>query len=117
MAQDYEKLGRTDDAIVHWEQATKYDPQFYKAYDILAGAYERKGNIPKAIEAYSGLLKYPPAQLPAHYQLGLWYAQIGNQKNARDHLEKYRHLAAAIRGERESPRFQIATRELKKLDQ
>jgi len=82
-----------------------------------AGAYERKGNIPKAIEAYSGLLKYPPAQLPAHYQLGLWYAQIGNQKNARDHLEKYRHLAAAIRGERESPRFQIATRELKKLDQ
>lgn len=117
VAQDYQKEGRTEEAIAHWEQATRYDPQFYAAYDLLAGAYERQGDLEKAIEAYSALLKYPAAQMPADYQLGLWYAQLGNRPKAREHLESYRQLALKVKAEHDSPRFQKALRELHKLEQ
>jgi len=117
LALDYEKQGRADDAIAQWEQATRYNPQFYSAYDLLAGAYERQGKIKKAIEAYSALLKYPPAQMPAHYQLGLWYAQIGDRQHAQSHLESYRDLALKTSQEPKSDRFQKALRELQKLKQ
>jgi tetratricopeptide (TPR) repeat protein len=118
LAQDYQKKGRTDDAIVHWEQATRYDPQFYTAYDLLAGAYQRQGNLKKAIEAYSGLLKYPPAQMPAHYQLGLWYAELGDRQGAREHLQSYRELALKSgTDEPNSKRFRRALRELQKIEQ
>jgi tetratricopeptide (TPR) repeat protein len=117
MAQDYQKLGRTDEAIEHWELATRCDPQFYSAYDQLAGAYQRQGNLKKAIEAYTAFLKYPPAQMPAHYQLGLWYAQLGDRARAREHLEAYRDLASKIKAEQESPRFQKALQELRKIGQ
>lgn len=117
LALDYQKQGRTDDAIAEWEQATRYNPQFYSVYDLLAAAYERQGKIKKAIEAYSALLKYPPAQMPAHYQLGLWYAQIGDRQQARSHLESYRNLALKTSEEPKSDRFQKALRELQKLKQ
>jgi tetratricopeptide (TPR) repeat protein len=117
LALDYQKQGRTDDAIVQWEQATRDNPQFYSVYDLLAGAYERQGKIKKAIEAYSALLKYPPAQMPAHYQLGLWYAQIGDRQQAQSHLESYRDLALKTSEEPKSDRFQKALRELQKLKQ
>jgi len=117
LALDYQKQGRMDDAIAEWEQATRYNPQFYSAYDLLAGAYERQGKIKKAIEAYSALLRYPPAQMPAHYQLGLWYAQIGDRQQAKSHLESYRNLALKTSEEPKSDRFQKALRELQKLKQ
>lgn len=117
MALDYQKQGRMDDAIAEWEQATRYNPQFYSAYDLLAGAYERQGKIKKAIEAYSALLRYPPAQMSAHYQLGLWYVQIGNRQQAQSHLESYRDLALKTTEEPKSDRFQKALRELQKLKQ
>jgi tetratricopeptide (TPR) repeat protein len=117
LAQDYQKEGRTEEAIAHWEQATRYDPQFYAAYDLLAGAYERQGNLEMAIEAYTALLKYPPAQMPADYQLGLWYAQLGNRPKAWEHLESYRQLALKVKAEHDSPRFRKALRELHKLEQ
>jgi len=113
LARDYQKLGRTDDAIQHWELATRYDPQLYSAYDLLAGTYERQGNLPKAIAAYSALLKYRPAQMPAHYQLGLWYAQLGDRPKARQHLEAYRELALKSKSqEHQSDRFRKASKEL-----
>lgn len=117
LALDYQKQGRTDDAIAQWEQATRDNPQFYSVYDLLAGAYERQGKIKKAIEAYSALLKYPPAQMPAHYQLGLWYAQIGDRQLAQSHLESYRDLALKTSEEPKSDRFQKALHELQKLKQ
>ena len=114
LAQDYNKQRRTDDAIAHWEKATHYDPQFYSAYDLLAGAYERQGNLRKAIQAYSGLLKYPAAQMMAHYQIGLWYAKLGDRQKAREHLESYWRLAGNT-VEQQSPRFQKALQELEEL--
>jgi tetratricopeptide (TPR) repeat protein len=118
MAQDYQKQGRTDEAIEHWTLATKYDPQFYSAYDLLSGAYERQGKLKKAIEAYSALLKYPPAQMPAHYQVGMWYAELGDVSEAREHLEAYRELALKSKSvEVQSDRFQKATKELQKLNE
>jgi tetratricopeptide (TPR) repeat protein len=117
LAQDFQKQGRTDDAIAQWELATRYDPQFYAAYDLLSAAYARQGNLKKAIEAYSPMLNYPPARMPAHYQLGLWYAQLGDVAQARENLEAYRELALKIKAEQDSPRFQTASKELRKLKQ
>jgi tetratricopeptide (TPR) repeat protein len=118
MAQDYQKLGRTDDAIVQWEQTTRCDPHFYLAYDLLSAAYARQGNLKKAIEAYSPMLNYAPAQMPAHYQLGIWYAELGDTAHAREHLEAYREIAIKSKSiETKSDRFQKATQELAKLKQ
>jgi tetratricopeptide (TPR) repeat protein len=111
----YQKQGQTDDAIAEWKQATRYDPEFYSAYDMLAGAYERQGRINEAIDAYSALLKYPPAQMPVHYQLGLWYAQIGDRRQAQSHLESYRALALKTREEPKSDRFRKALHQLQAL--
>ena len=117
MAQDYQKQGLTDSAIPHWELATKYDPQFYAAYDLLSAAYAKQGNLKKAIETYSALLNYPPARMPAHYQIGIWYAQLGEVPQAREHLKAYRELALQSNSvEQQSERFQKATRELQKLN-
>jgi tetratricopeptide (TPR) repeat protein len=115
IALDYQKQGKIDDAIAEWKETTKYDPQFYSAYDLLAGTYEHQGKIKQAIEAYSNLLRYPPAQIPAHYQLGLWYAQIGDRQQARSHLESYRELALKTKDEPQSDRFQTALQKLREL--
>lgn len=117
MAVDYQKKGRIDDAISEWEQTTHYDPQFYSAYDMLAGAYQHQGNLKKAIEAYSELLKNPPSRMPVHYQLGLWYEEIGDRQHAEAHLEAYRDLAAKTTDESKTDRYQKALRELQKLRQ
>lgn len=117
LAVDYQKLGRIDDAISEWEQTTRSDPQFYSAYDLLAGAYQRKGNTRKAIDVYSKLLKYPPLQMPVHYQLGFLYEEIGDREQAENHLENYRNLALKTSQEPKSDRFQKALHEIEKLKQ
>ena len=117
LAVDYQKQGRTDDAIAQWQLTTRYNPQFYSAYDMLAGVYEHQGKIRQAIDTYSALLKYPPAQMPVHYQLGLWYAQIGERQQAQSHLESYRKLALKTPEEPNSDRFRKALLELQKLKQ
>jgi hypothetical protein len=62
------------------------------------------------------MLNYPPARMPANYQLGLWYAQLGDVTQAREHLEAYRELALKSNSvEVRSDRFQKATKELHKL--
>jgi tetratricopeptide (TPR) repeat protein len=82
----------------------------------MSAAYARQGNLKKAIEAYSPMLNYPPARMPANYQLGLWYAQLGDVTQAREHLEAYRELALKSNSvEVRSDRFQKATKELHKL--
>ena len=65
----------------------QYNPQMFTAYDLLASAYETRGDIKKAIETYSGLLNYPVTQMPAHYQLALWYKKLGDHQEAKEHFE------------------------------
>jgi len=116
LATDYKLIGRTNDAIAHWEQATRYDPKFFVAYNRLASTYRSEHNLQKAIENYTQLLQYPPAQLGAHYQIGLCYAELGERQKAREHLESYRQMALKT-GEKQTPRFQKALRELQELEQ
>ena len=115
MALDYQKQGHLDEAIAEWEQTTHYDPQFYSAYDMLAGTYQRQGNLKKAIEALAELLKYPPSRMPVHYQLGLWYEEVGDRPHALMHWEAYRDLALKAGDESKTDRFQKALGELQKL--
>jgi tetratricopeptide (TPR) repeat protein len=117
LARDYAQTGRTNEAITHWTKAIQYNPQFFGAYDQLAAAYVSQGNVQKAIDTYSGLLKYPRVEMPARYQLALWYEQLGKRKEAKQNFQRYQDLALQNGPEeKKSERFQVAQRELEKLN-
>ncbi len=57
MAQQYEKSGDEDRAILILGQATAKDPEFYGSYEMLADIYSRRGNRQFALDMYKKALK------------------------------------------------------------
>lgn len=114
---DYIKIDQIDAAIAQFKAATIDDPNYYDAYYELALAYKKKGEKKNAIEAYSKLLQYPSpgVRMSVHYQLGMWYAELGERSRAREHLESYRELAMKDSAEQLGPHYKNAVQELEKL--
>ncbi|MBI2878013.1 MAG: tetratricopeptide repeat protein [Candidatus Tectomicrobia bacterium] len=58
----YYDLGRWDEAIAEQNRVLEQDPTFANAYYGLAQAYEKKGMVAQAIEAWKGYLRYVPPE-------------------------------------------------------
>ena len=114
---DYVKTDHLDNAIAQFKAATLDDPDFYDAYYELALAYKKKGDQNHAIEAFSKLLEFPSpgVKMSVHYQLGMWYADLGERSRAREHLESYKELALQNKTEQQGPHYKDAMQELEKL--
>lgn len=52
--------GRVDEAILVAQEALSHDPASSDAYALLGDAYERKGNLPSALEAYEKVVDLNP---------------------------------------------------------
>jgi tetratricopeptide (TPR) repeat protein len=57
IAQQYEKSGDEDRAILILGQATAKDPEFYGSYEMLGDIYARRGNRQLALEMYNKALE------------------------------------------------------------
>jgi tetratricopeptide (TPR) repeat protein len=61
--------GKIEEAIAHYEQALRIDPDYVQAHYNLGLALERLGRTPEAIEHYQQVLKLRPDFTPARNAL------------------------------------------------
>lgn len=57
----YLKKGNYDAAIERFQQATRYKPNFARAYLLLGEAYEKKGDKSDAVKSYQKYLEILPS--------------------------------------------------------
>ncbi|MGO9527555.1 MAG: tetratricopeptide repeat protein [Verrucomicrobiia bacterium] len=76
------RLGSPQDAIGHWEQALRLDPDYAEAHVNLGFALARLGSVPEAIGHYHQALLINPDYTEAHVNLGIALSQIGSNREA-----------------------------------
>lgn len=79
------KMGLWNEAIMRWERIIEIDPKNSKAYNNLGVAYEAKGDLDKAMNAYKKALELDPnnkAYLSNYIKFKRNYERsVGDQKN------------------------------------
>ncbi len=81
------KLGKFDEAIVHYRAALQ-SSNLSLIHLNLAFALRAKGNMEQAVQEYSKVLIAEPANVSAHYELGVTFAEMGKPEQAIMHLSK-----------------------------
>jgi len=78
-------MGKTDDAIEHFTEALRKQPQMAEAFNDLGLAYARKADFNKAIECYRQALAIRPSYAQAHFNFGLALASTGRLDDTIEH--------------------------------
>jgi len=65
------ELGRNEDAVGHFESATRIQPDFATAYHNLGVALHAVGRHQQAVEAYKKEINLNPTNSEAYYRMGL----------------------------------------------
>jgi protein O-mannosyl-transferase len=86
LAQQY----RYDEAISHFRESLRINPNQPEGYRNLGNAYQAAGNNAAAIEAFREAVRINPNDVEGHYRLGYAYLISGNLDLA---YQEYRHLA------------------------
>lgn len=89
----YFRRGLLEQEIDAYRQALSHDPDHLAARLNLAHALVAAGTLDGAIDAYRGVLERDPENLVALYNLGIIFAEAGDRKSARTHLERFLALA------------------------
>ena len=97
--------GRTDDAIKHYLEALRVEPDFVEAHNNLGVALYRKGRTDDAMKHYLEALRIKPDYVGAHNNLGIAFARKGNVDMALKHFQKALQI---------NPNFSYARDNLKK---
>jgi tetratricopeptide (TPR) repeat protein len=77
LANVLERTGRHAEAIEHYEEALRIDPDFMDAHFNLALALEQAGRLPEAIGHYEQAAKLKPDSINARDRLAMAYADAG----------------------------------------
>ena len=119
------RLGRTSEAIAHYERSLQLDPNVAEAHYNLANALWQTGNREKAIGQYHEALRLQPADIKALTKLGNVLQQMGRTQDAinlyeqavqikPDYAEAHNNLGAALvdRGDIEAgiAQYEVALR-------
>jgi tetratricopeptide (TPR) repeat protein len=88
-------LGRLDDATECLRQAIRLVPRFDRAYCELGQVYDLQGHTRLAIAQYERCLTANPANVMAHYYLGILRLKGGDDEGAREAFEKVIELSPA----------------------
>jgi tetratricopeptide (TPR) repeat protein len=75
-------LGRTDEALEHYREAVRLDPNDELAQNGLGAALHRTGEVAEAVEHYREAVRLDFAQCEAQHNLGLALAQLGQTDEA-----------------------------------
>ena len=77
-----------DRAIDDFLRARLLSPKDPLIFNNLAGAYEKKGDLDRAIESYDEAVRLHPGYAEAYYNRGLTYIFLGNNKKGIADLSK-----------------------------
>ncbi len=80
--------GHVPEAIRHYEQALRLDPDLADAHVNLANALMQSGRIPEAIEHYEQVLWVKPGFSKGHNDFGIALARLGRLTEAISHYEQ-----------------------------
>ena len=83
-----EQVGRSKEAIEHFERALELDPTFYLAHYNLGCAMEEQDRVAAAIEHYEAALSINPDLANAHANLGGLLAAEGKTATAIEHFQR-----------------------------
>jgi len=88
LANEYKKIGRSEDAIVLYKKAIQVEPKEPGAYNDLALIYDENTNYQDAIVFYKKAIEIDPAYFTAYSNLGNTYDNIGRHKEAIEYYKK-----------------------------
>ena len=83
-----EDLGKTSEAIVNYELAIKYQPDFKEAYFNLGCLYDRLEKFDESIKNYEKTLEYDNEHFWAHLNLGAHLEKQEEDEQALEHMLK-----------------------------
>lgn len=84
----YFQKNQLERALIHFQQAVRYNPSFVDAYINLGAVWERLGKYTPAIEALSDALALSPNNARAYYNRGVIYEKVGDLAKAMVSYEK-----------------------------
>ena len=80
--------GDWQEAVQHFTQAIKSDPNNAIAYNNRGYCYDELGDYSKAISDYTQAIKLDPKFAMAYYNRGVLYAELKDYKNAMQDAKK-----------------------------
>ena len=102
-----QEKGRIADAILHFDEALRIDPEYAEAHYNLGTALMKTGQTADAIDQYTQALRINPGYAKAHYNLGNALMKTGRADDAIEQYEQavtlnpdyagaYNNLGAAL---------------------
>ncbi len=82
------RLGRIQEAIPHYEQALRLNPDYAEVHDNLGLALMSLGRVPEAIGQFEQALTIKPGFAVAHGNLGMALVRLGRIQEAIPHYEQ-----------------------------
>jgi len=89
---DLGQAGRLQEAIMHYEQALRFKPDFAEAHCNLGVVLVQAGRVQEAIGQYEQALRLKPDFAEAHYNIGVALKQAGKLEEAIGHYEQALHI-------------------------
>jgi tetratricopeptide (TPR) repeat protein len=83
-----ERHGKAPEAIGHYEQALRINPDYAEAHNNLGVILMRQGELPQAIGHFEQALGLDPDFADAHYNLGVALFRAGRVPEAIEHSEQ-----------------------------
>jgi tetratricopeptide (TPR) repeat protein len=81
-------LGKEPEAMAHYEQALRLNPDYPEAHFNLGSVLEDQGKVPEAMAHYEQALRLNPDYADVHNNLGVALAQLGRMQEAVGHWEQ-----------------------------
>ena len=82
LGNEWQKLGRLDDAAAEYNETLRLKPDFADAYNNLGDALQKQGQIAEAQTSYQTALRLDPSLAGAHYNLGNTLQDLGRLEEA-----------------------------------
>ena len=80
--------GRTNEAILHYTQAVRLEPDFANAHNNLGLALLSQGQVGPAVDHLAQAVRLRPASAEMHFNLGLGLSRRGEKQEAIAHFSR-----------------------------
>jgi tetratricopeptide (TPR) repeat protein len=89
LGQALDRLGRTDEALPHFEKAVAVEPDYPWALAALGYALAERGDADTAITYFRRALDHDPTYLDAHMELAKLFSSLGRGEESAEHYQYF----------------------------